>query len=151
MTTALEEGEGQRHALAALYHRERHGTHFTGGWLEPRAGLNKCGKCRPPPGFDPRAVQPVTKRYTEWDTGPVDIPSMVQCYSLHREYVKVREYSVYLTVKNGVIELQFLALFRFPQDGFRHFIPWHLNILINLLTAIGLSPCGSTHLNTNTT
>jgi hypothetical protein len=29
-----------------------------------RAGLDRCGKSRPPPGFDPRAVQPVgTLRY----------------------------------------------------------------------------------------
>jgi hypothetical protein len=30
----------------------------------PRAGLNGCGKFRPPPGFDPRTVQPVASRYT---------------------------------------------------------------------------------------
>jgi len=31
-----------------------------------RAGLDKCGKSRPPPGFDPRTVQPVTSRYTAY-------------------------------------------------------------------------------------
>ena len=31
---------GQQHAPAALYPRERHGTHFTGGWVGPRAGLD---------------------------------------------------------------------------------------------------------------
>jgi len=30
---------GQQHAPAALYPRERPGTHFTGGWVGPRAGL----------------------------------------------------------------------------------------------------------------
>ena len=40
MTTALEGVRGQRHALAALYPREKAGTHCTGGWLGPRAGLN---------------------------------------------------------------------------------------------------------------
>ena len=30
---------GQRHAPAALYPRERPGTHCTGGWVGPRAGL----------------------------------------------------------------------------------------------------------------
>jgi hypothetical protein len=25
-----------------------------GGWVGPRAGLDGCGKSRPPPGFDPR-------------------------------------------------------------------------------------------------
>ena len=31
-----------------------------------RAGLDRCGKSRPPPpGFDPRTVQPVASRYTD--------------------------------------------------------------------------------------
>ena len=38
---------GQRHAPAALYPRETPGTHCTGGWVGPRAGLDRCGKCRP--------------------------------------------------------------------------------------------------------
>jgi len=32
-----------------LYPRERLGTHCTGGWVGPRAGLEGCGKSRPPP------------------------------------------------------------------------------------------------------
>jgi hypothetical protein len=39
---------GQRHAAAALYPRERPGTHCTGGWVGLRAGLDRCGKSRPP-------------------------------------------------------------------------------------------------------
>ena len=31
---------GQQHAPAALYPRERPGTHFTGSWVGPRAGLD---------------------------------------------------------------------------------------------------------------
>jgi hypothetical protein len=31
----------------------------------PRAGLDGCGKSRPPPGFDPRTAQPVASYYTE--------------------------------------------------------------------------------------
>ena len=38
---------GQRHAPAALYPRERPGTHCTEGWVGPRAGLDRCGKSRP--------------------------------------------------------------------------------------------------------
>jgi hypothetical protein len=30
-----------------LYPRERPGTHFTGGWLGSRAGLDVCGKSHP--------------------------------------------------------------------------------------------------------
>jgi len=38
---------GQRHASVAPYPRERLGTHCTGGWVGPRAGLDWCGKSRP--------------------------------------------------------------------------------------------------------
>jgi hypothetical protein len=37
---------GQRHALAALPPGKRSGTHFIGGWVDPRAGLDECGKSR---------------------------------------------------------------------------------------------------------
>ena len=59
---------GQRHAPAALYPRERPVTHCTGGWMGPRAGLDRCRKSRPPQGFDPRTVQPVASRYTYYTT-----------------------------------------------------------------------------------
>jgi hypothetical protein len=55
--------KGQRHAPTALYPWEKRGTHCTEGWVGPRAGLDRCEKSRPPPGFDPRTVQPVTSRY----------------------------------------------------------------------------------------
>jgi len=48
---------GQQHALAALYPRERPGTHFTGGWVGPRAGLDRW-KISSPPGFDPGPSSP---------------------------------------------------------------------------------------------
>ena len=55
-------GGGQHHTPAALYPRERPGTHCTGVWLGPRAGLDRCGKCRPHrdsiPG--PSSQSPVT-------------------------------------------------------------------------------------------
>jgi len=31
-----------------------------------RAGLDRCGKSRPPPGFDATTVQPVASRYTDY-------------------------------------------------------------------------------------
>ena len=61
----------QRHAPAALYPLERPITHCAGGWVGPRAGLDRCGKSRPPPGFDPRTVQPVASRYTDYATRPL--------------------------------------------------------------------------------
>jgi len=52
--------------LQPLYPRgKRPGTRCVGGWVGPRAGLDGCGKSRPPPGFDPRTVQPVVSRYTD--------------------------------------------------------------------------------------
>ena len=42
---------------AALYPRERPGTHFTGGWVGPRAGLGG-RKISSPPGFDPGPSSP---------------------------------------------------------------------------------------------
>ena len=38
--------------------------------MVPRAGLDRCGKSRPTPGFDPRIVQPVASRYTDYATRP---------------------------------------------------------------------------------
>jgi len=48
---------GQQHALAALYPWERHGTHFTGGCMGPRAGLNM-QKILSSPEFDPGPSSP---------------------------------------------------------------------------------------------
>jgi len=39
---------------------KRPGTHCTGGWVGPRAGLDECEKSRLSPGFDPWNVQPAT-------------------------------------------------------------------------------------------
>jgi hypothetical protein len=32
----------------------------------PRAGLDGCGKSRPPSGIDPRTFEPVSSRYTDY-------------------------------------------------------------------------------------
>ena len=59
MTAALEGVSGQQHAPAALYPLERPGTHFTGGWVGPRAGLDG-RKISSPPGFDPGPSSPLS-------------------------------------------------------------------------------------------
>ena len=46
-----------------LYNREIPGTHCTEGWVGTSAGLDGCGKSRPPPGFDRRTALPVASRY----------------------------------------------------------------------------------------
>ena len=48
---------GQQHAPAALYPRERPGTHFTEGWVGPRADLDG-RKISSPPEFDPGPSSP---------------------------------------------------------------------------------------------
>jgi hypothetical protein len=48
-----------------LYPRETPSIHCIVGWVGPRTGLDRCGKSRPTPGFDPRAVQRVASRYTD--------------------------------------------------------------------------------------
>ena len=65
---------GQRHNLAALYPRERPGTHCSGGWVGPRADLDRCGKSRPPPGFDPRTFQPVASPRQLFTPGKDPVP-----------------------------------------------------------------------------
>jgi len=53
---------------------------FTGGWVGPRAGLDRCRKSRPPPGFDPQTVQPEASRYTDYATRPTQ-QSGLKCFS----------------------------------------------------------------------
>jgi len=57
---------GQGHAPTALPPEKRASTHFTGGWVVPNVSLDGCGKYRPAPAFDPRTMQPVAGRYTEY-------------------------------------------------------------------------------------
>jgi len=57
MTAALEGGEWSAARPAILYHRERPGTYFTGGWVGPRAGLDRW-KISSPQRFDPRLSSP---------------------------------------------------------------------------------------------
>ena len=44
------------------------GTHCIGGCVDPRVYLEGWEKSRPQPVFDPRTVQPVASRYTDWAT-----------------------------------------------------------------------------------
>jgi hypothetical protein len=68
----------QRHATAVLSSGKKSGPHCVGGWLGPRAGLDGCGKSRSFTGLDPRTVQPVASRYTDYAA-----PS----HKLHKELI----------------------------------------------------------------
>jgi hypothetical protein len=46
-----------------LYLWERPGTHCIGGWVGLGAGLDRYGKSRPPPGFNPQTIPPIASRY----------------------------------------------------------------------------------------
>jgi len=51
---------GQQYAPAALHPREKHGTHFTGGWVGPR-GRSGWPENLVPTGIRSRTVQPVAQ------------------------------------------------------------------------------------------
>jgi hypothetical protein len=48
-----------------LYPRERPGTHCTGGWVGPRAGLDVCEKSHPHRDSISAPSSPVVSRYTD--------------------------------------------------------------------------------------
>jgi hypothetical protein len=59
---------GQRHALAVLYPRDRTpGTHWTGGWVGPRASLDTEARGKSFASFRDRTpvVQYVVRHYTD--------------------------------------------------------------------------------------
>jgi hypothetical protein len=63
---------GQRHALAALpLGKTRYPLYRRLGGPQGRSGQVR--KISPPPGFDPRTVQPVVSRYTNWATRPTQM------------------------------------------------------------------------------
>ena len=59
---------GQGHAPAALPPGKRCVTHCIGGWVDPKPGLDGCLKSCLPTEFDPRTVQAVASRYTDYAT-----------------------------------------------------------------------------------
>ena len=63
---------GQRHAPAALYPRERPSAHLYRRLGGPQGRSGQVRKISPPPRFDPRTVQPVASRYTDYATRPMN-------------------------------------------------------------------------------
>ena len=61
---------GQQHAPAVLYPPESPGTHFTRGWVGPRAGLDG-RKISSPPGFDPGSSSPYSVAIPTELPGPI--------------------------------------------------------------------------------
>jgi len=62
---ALDGVDGQRHAPAAFPSgKTRYPLYMRLGGPQSRSG--RVRKISPPPGCDPRIVQPVVSRYTDW-------------------------------------------------------------------------------------
>ena len=70
MTTALEGGEGSasRPGRSLLPGKTRYPLYMRLDGPQGRSGQVR--KISPPPGFDPRTVQPVASHYTDWATRP---------------------------------------------------------------------------------
>jgi hypothetical protein len=71
MTTVLEGVRGQRHALAVLYTPGKYPVPIVqeAGWA-PGPVWAGAENLAPPPGFDPRTIQPVASLYTDYATWP---------------------------------------------------------------------------------
>jgi hypothetical protein len=65
-------GEGSESRPGRSLPQERPGTDCTGGWGGTQGRYGQVRKILSPPGFDPRTVQPVASRYTEWATRPTE-------------------------------------------------------------------------------
>ena len=89
----------QRHAPEAPYPWERPGTHCTGGWVDPRAGLDWCGKSRPTGIRSPdrparRQSQLCTYRVKIYDT--VDVRHKITPYTLPKlQIFKIHTHSCF--------------------------------------------------------
>ena len=73
---------GQQHAPAALYLRERPGTHFTGGCVGLRAGLDG-RKISSPLGFDPGLSSPSSVATPTELPGPQPREGTILLYKNH--------------------------------------------------------------------
>ena len=71
--TALEGGEGSasRPGRSSLPGKTQYPLYMRLGGPQGRSG--QVWKISPPPGFDPRTVQPVASRYTDYATWPTEL------------------------------------------------------------------------------
>ena len=73
MSTALEGGEGSASRPARSLPSGKTRYPFYGRLGGPQGRSRQVQKISLPPGFDPRTLQPVASRYTDWATRPTNI------------------------------------------------------------------------------
>ena len=86
-----------------LYPRERPGTHCTGGWVGPRAGLERCGKSRPHRDSIPGpsspwrvAIPTVLSRPLIRQTAPYFLPDFNQLWIFSTDFHTSSPYQISL-------------------------------------------------------
>jgi hypothetical protein len=77
---------------------ESPGTHCVEGWVGLMAGLDGSEKSRPPLGFDPRTVNPVTSRYTHYV-----IPALIQKLFHVNTYIDNLTVHIYIYIKRQTL------------------------------------------------
>ena len=96
LTLTLDGGVWLTPRPAALLPGKTLRTHCIGGWVGPRAGLDGCGKSRPPPpGFDPQTFQHVTSLYNVYVFRP--FKTMVCSPFNHLTLLVARQYFIEIT------------------------------------------------------
>ena len=81
--------------------------------MGPRAGLDGCGKSRPPPGFDPRTVQLVAHIATAKDTCIVNDKNLAPDISTLKNCVRRTSRKSVIRVRQNILgyfECQFIVL-----------------------------------------
>ena len=77
MTTALEGGEGSASRTGPSLPPGKTRYPLYRGVGGPQGQYGQVRKISPPPGFNPRTVQPVASRYTDYTTRPIYMTGMV--------------------------------------------------------------------------
>jgi hypothetical protein len=94
-------GSGQQHAPAVLYPRKRPGTHCTGGWVGPRAGLDRYGKSRPNQDSIPGPSSPSSVAIpTELPGPPIKQIRNKNSLSIDRTYYRVFKSPSFVPILN---------------------------------------------------
>ena len=107
LTLTLDGVGGQRHAAAALPKgNTRYPLYRRLGWPQGRSG--RVRKISPPPGFDPRTVQPVASRYTD-----CAIPALLNIYIyilyIYIIYIYIIYIYIYIYIYTSTKKIQILS------------------------------------------